>query len=511
MKTRIFMIIIVIVLSVSIITGLVCVRAVQDPDVLVVLGCSWVGVFCCSMSILLLYRRLGNSHRQLQKQMDNQVQQLSDLLKRTEDDMMRESEALADTRAEQARLVDQNNNYKHLISSLRSSVRSEHTRLVECCQLLEEMRARAEQSDRLKAAFLANINHELRTPLNGILGFSSYIGMPGLSDERRKQYVDIVNDQCRRFLESVNDIAYYSKLQVGDIDTAGTVFDLNSLIYNMQNMGSLWIREHKKDLQLNVEADIPSNSFVRGFENGFIKILSNLINNAIKYTRSGTITLSCKLDGGIVTFEVADTGIGFDMAKKDLIFGSFNQSDAKLSRNYEGAGIGLSICKSLARLMNGEIHADSQPGVGSRFWVKIPVQAASNKQELDVFARVDSMLKSMGPDGEVLVMAPFDEDFDFIQSFYRPFGIQVLRSHTSEQTQQLVSEHPNITTAFIDMYSSELQGVDAAAQIFSMNPQIRTIFISDLNLTDEQMAKANVYSGIILEKPLSSYMLGKVL
>ncbi len=236
---------------------------------------------------------------------------------------------------------------------------------------LEAAKTKAEESDHLKSAFLASMSHELRTPLNSIIGFTGILlqGMAGpLSDEQTKQ-LSMVKGSASHLLELINDILDISKIESGRIEVYDEAFKVDLLL--VMAVSSLRPFAEKKGLRLrhNIETDLPKlYSDKRRLE----QVLLNLINNAIKFTNEGEITINCYQKEGLLYIDVIDTGIG--IGKKDLetIFETFRQIDTGLDRVKEGSGLGLAISKKLVELLRGTITVVSEPGAGSTFTVALP-------------------------------------------------------------------------------------------------------------------------------------------
>ncbi len=237
---------------------------------------------------------------------------------------------------------------------------------------LEAARERAESADRLKSAFLATMSHELRTPLNSILGFTGTVllGMAGpLSAEQTKQ-LKMVQVSARHLLDLINDVLDISKIEAGQLEVRPSAFDLRASVERV--VSSVKLLLDKKALSIVVtlpDAPATMHSDQRRVE----QILLNLLNNAIKFTDAGRITLQVRIEGERVRMSVADTGIGMRPEDIDGLFQPFRQLDSGLQRQHEGTGLGLAICRRLATLLGGTIDVTSTFGAGSTFTVDLPM------------------------------------------------------------------------------------------------------------------------------------------
>jgi PAS domain S-box-containing protein len=249
-------------------------------------------------------------------------------------------------------------------------------RVAERTAELAVARDRAEAADRLKSAFLATMSHELRTPLNSIIGFTGIIlqELAGpLTGEQRKQ-LEMVRASARHLLALINDVLDISKIEAGQLEVARVPFDLRASLGKVAEL----VRPlaEKKGLVLRVTATLEIGTFTsdpRRVE----QILLNLLNNAVKFTERGSVTLSAAVEGGKVRLAVADTGIGIRPEDAARLFQPFRQVDTGLARQHEGTGLGLAICRRLAGLLGGEIAVASEPGQGSVFTVVLPMKGDS--------------------------------------------------------------------------------------------------------------------------------------
>jgi signal transduction histidine kinase len=240
---------------------------------------------------------------------------------------------------------------------------------------LLEAKEAAESADRLKSAFLATMSHELRTPLNSIIGFTGILlqGLPGpLNDEQRKQ-LGIVRDSARHLLALINDVLDISKIEAGQLEVVHETLDLRASIDKVA--GIIRPLAEKKGLTLTVET-APAIGRWTGDARRVEQILLNLLNNALKFTERGGITLRAVIEQHALRLAVSDTGIGIKPEDQDRIFLPFRQIDTGLSRRHEGTGLGLAICRRLAERMGGTIELHSEPGYGSVFTLVLPATGA---------------------------------------------------------------------------------------------------------------------------------------
>lgn len=240
--------------------------------------------------------------------------------------------------------------------------------------LYDELRVtkeRAEESNRLKTAFLHNISHEIRTPLNAIIGFSTILGQSELTSEVKKEYINIITQSNLQLLGIIEDIIDTSKIEAGQISISETETDLNRLLKNLY--GQYLVEAEQKGLEFHLITPFQEEPvWVVTDEKKVISILSNLLHNAFKFTHSGSIDMGCNLSHEGIEGYVSDTGIGIPAAEHIRIFDRFYQIEHASGKLYGGMGLGLSIAAAYVKALGGSIRLDSTPGKGSRFSFAIP-------------------------------------------------------------------------------------------------------------------------------------------
>lgn len=237
---------------------------------------------------------------------------------------------------------------------------------------LEKEKERAESADRLKSAFLATMSHELRTPLNSIIGFTGILlqEKPGQLNPEQKKQLGMVQNSARHLLSLINDVLDISKVESGQLKIFPEEFDIKPVIQKV--IENVKPAAAKKELMLHATIS-ESVRTINTDKLRFQQILINLVNNAIKFTENGFVRLDAKVEAGLLKIRVIDTGIGIPADQMDKLFKPFVQIDSGLTRKHEGTGLGLSICKKLAGLLHGEISVESDFGVGSTFFVTLPL------------------------------------------------------------------------------------------------------------------------------------------
>ena len=230
---------------------------------------------------------------------------------------------------------------------------------------------KAEESDKLKSAFLQNMSHEIRTPLNGIIGFSQLLKNDDLNQSEKEEFISMIDKSSKRLIELVNNMIEISLISTGQIEFNNKDICLNELLaelaYKFRNN-----HQSGKTKIINHLDEFSDWIFIKADEVKLTLALSNIIDNAFKFTKQGTIEIG-SIDGiDKVSIYIKDSGIGIDKSHHEKIFENFYQVETSLSRNFEGAGLGLSISKGLIELLNGKIWVESELGKGSIFWICLP-------------------------------------------------------------------------------------------------------------------------------------------
>ena len=242
---------------------------------------------------------------------------------------------------------------------------------------LEDARHSAEEANRMKSEFLANMSHELRTPLNGILGFAELLEME-LEDPAQREYAQAIRTSGDHLLALVTAILDLAKIEAGRMDFDLTTLDLPALLTEV--VGLQKGHAQAKNLALELLTDkLPDVVF--GDRMRLRQVLLNLINNALKFTTHGSVTVRASRVDDRVRIEVQDSGIGIKLVDQQLIFEKFRQSESSITRNHQGSGLGLTLAKELVEHMGGEIGVISTPGAGSTFYVLLPVGRSTQSDE----------------------------------------------------------------------------------------------------------------------------------
>lgn len=371
----------------------------------------------------------------------------------------------------------------------------------------EEMRIakeKAEESDKLKSAFLANMSHEIRTPLNAIVGFSSLLSVTE-DPEEKMEYVSIINNNNDLLLRLINDILDLSKIEAGTLDFVDSDVDVNSLFNEIEQ--SLRLKITSSDVKLLFEDRLP-NLIVHTDRNRLAQVVTNFLNNAIKFTEEGSITFGYRQqDDGRLYFYVKDTGCGMSEEGRQEVFHRF----VKLNSFVQGTGLGLSISETIIKKMEGEIGVDSVLGEGSTFWFKLPASiivsvGGEGAETKTAFQNI----VAKNTDALILVAAKDVNNYLLIQNHLKNCNLMHAED-SDEAIAMFMAYNPDIILIDLDSPDSEIEDHTAVEEIRKTNTTIPIIALKPYSFAEnEELLKQMGYSDYI-QKPIKPEQLKKVL
>jgi PAS domain S-box-containing protein len=373
----------------------------------------------------------------------------------------------------------------------------EYRRLNEELQLAK---AKAEESDKLKSSFLANMSHEIRTPMNAICGFSRLLERNNLDEKKRVEFIDIINANSQQLLGIINDIVDISKIESGQVKVVETEFDLNTLIDNIVNSVAPTI--NKRKVQLNITKRLPNTqSKIISDEVKLGQILTNLLVNAIKFTKEGNIEISYKLkDNETLEFKVSDTGIGIANENLSQIFERFLQVEGTSVDSRKGTGLGLPISKGFAELLGGSIWVESELGIGSTFGVTIPYVP---QKPTEVTTSGEGKASKSWAGKTILVVEDDEHTQYFIKEVLASSGVTTIFVDDGEKAVQACKEMNQIDLVLMDIKLPKMNGLEATRQIRRFNKNLPIIAQTAHAFTsDSENAKEAGCNGFIT-KPIN--------
>ena len=367
---------------------------------------------------------------------------------------------------------------------------------------LVKAKLKAEESDKLKSAFLANMSHEIRTPMNGIVGFSKLIASKNLSDEERKEYINIIKASSNRLMELINNILDISKLESGMMDVFYSQVDSNKLLKEIYNFYELNALNRNLEISLNIE-NFDDSFYVVTDHTKLYQILSYLVDNAIKFTLKGSVQLGCRLVGESVEFYIIDTGVGISEEFKPYLFERFMQEDVKLNRHHEGAGLGLAIVKGLSDLIGAKVTIESQKNVGTEVKVLLPFKQISLNNITKM--RPEPVMMMNWKESVILIAEDDEINYKYIDKLLsRIKGITTVRAHNGKEAVDIALNRPEISLILMDVKMPLLDGHSATQKIKTVKPELPIIAVTAFAMVKDKTLAINAGCDDYLSKPFEA-------
>lgn len=371
---------------------------------------------------------------------------------------------------------------------------------------LIKAKEKAEESNRLKTAFLSNMSHEIRTPMNGILGFLNLLKDVIIPTHEYREYIDLVNKNGKRLLDTVNDIIEIAKIEAGESEIQEDEINLSETINILHNKYTREAQEKNLVLILDENHDTNRLSILTDAAK-LDSILSNLIKNAIKFTESGEIHLGVFINNQKVYFYVKDTGPGIPEEYQEVIFNRFIQADMSYSRRHEGSGLGLSISKAYAELLGGKLWVDSKTREGSTFTFYIPLKQAKIQTEHPAF---ETEGENETLEGHKVLIAEDDYiSYKFLETVLSDYGIEIIHVSTGDAAIATLKKTPDVSLVLMDIKMPGMNGIEATRKIREINIQVPVIAQTALAVSNERRKALAAGCNDFITKPIDKNLLLK--
>jgi len=331
----------------------------------------------------------------------------------------------------------------------------------------------AEESDRLKSAFLANISHEIRTPMNGILGFSELLRTPDLPPDAMNRYIHIIEQSGARLLNIINNILDISKIEAGQMQVTLSDTNVNEQIEYIYSFFKPEVEQ--KGLQFLCKNTLPaSKAILKTDREKIYVILSNLVKNAIKYTNAGAIEfgVSTGSTNKTIEFYVKDTGAGIPEDRQEAIFERFIQADISDKKALQGAGLGLSIAKAYIEMLGGTIRVESEVGKGSAFYFTIPCNASQQEENVDDTILLAGEKSNQVSNLKILIGEDDEGSAILISMVVKNISRELINVCTGTEVVEVCRKTPDIDLVLLDIKMPEMNGYEASRQIRQFNKDV---------------------------------------
>jgi len=323
---------------------------------------------------------------------------------------------------------------------------------------------KAEESDRLKTEFINNMSHEIRTPMNGILGFSELLSNSNISELKQKQYITIIQSNSRQLMRIIDDILEISRLGTKQVKTFKNKVCINKLLQRQYEVFNIKAKEVPLYLK-NKLSDAESTIYTD--ETKLNKVISNLLENALKFTDTGFVEFGYevkeKKQSKYIEIYVKDTGIGIKQEKQEMIFHRFSQEEKYFSKNKGGLGLGLSIAKENTELIGGEISVKSEKGKGATFFIKIPYEKIAIKPKFILDDNIDATKNKKSDKYTFLIVEDEEVNFLYLDTLLNNIYKNSIRLHAKngEEAVEICKNNNNIDFVFMDLKMPVMNGFEA--------------------------------------------------
>ncbi|MEA3446194.1 MAG: PAS domain S-box protein [Bacteroidota bacterium] len=358
---------------------------------------------------------------------------------------------------------------------------------------LVKAREKAEESDRLKSAFLANISHEIRTPMNAILGFSELLCANDTTPKEKKYFQNNILSNGILLLQIINDIMDISRIETGVLKMHNENCNINNILKDIIINTRKTIVEKKKDLKIELQTPKENpNPNIFSDPMRFQQIFTNLIDNAEKFTKSGKIecgytTKEIEGSQSIINIYVRDTGIGIPRDKLEIIFDRFRQVDDSHNREYGGAGLGLSITQKLVEAMGGKIIVESSVGSGSVFSVTLPFVQKATPASTDKIKKSQNIIFDWSKN-LFLIVEDMPANYLFLEKMLKATSVQIIWARNGKDAIEKYDENKDIDLVIMDINLPEINGLDVTRYIRSKDKDIpviaQTAYVQEEDIKD---------------------------
>ncbi len=369
---------------------------------------------------------------------------------------------------------------------------------------------KADESNKLKSAFLANMSHEIRTPMNGILGFSQFLTKPQINSKQTQKYAKIIIKSGNHLLNIINDIIDVSRIESGYFTINESVINLNRLLKELYSFfHSIITEKNKKDVKLKINLPIADKySFIKTDSTRLKQILTNLINNAVKFTETGSIEYGYIIENNKLTFHIKDTGIGIHKDKQKVIFERFNQASDTTEKLYGGTGLGLTISKACVEMLGGDIWLKSKYNKGSEFYFTIPYKTANIDKHIEVKDTTEIIDLNQT---RILIVEDDYINYTLLSEILLPYNIDIVHTENAEEAIEIIKLDDTIKLVLMDIQLPGKDGNYATKEIKKLKPEIPVVVQSAFAFEKEKEISIKAGCDDYLVKPVNIEDLNEII
>jgi signal transduction histidine kinase len=356
---------------------------------------------------------------------------------------------------------------------------------------------KAIESDKLKTAFLQNISHEIRTPMNSIVGFSELLKDKNLSEPEKDQYLEMISKSSDQLLNIVNEVLDISLIETGNLSVNLKRVQLNNLIKEIYLSYKPLIN---KEISFTMSTGLSDSlSLILTDVIKIRQIISNLLNNAIKFTDKGHIGFGYILADNDLQFFIEDTGIGIAADFHEKVFERFLKAGIDDQKLYEGVGLGLAICKGNVDLLKGKIWMESELGKGSTFFFTIPYKPVYEEEPVVLKNKDIGILNNM----TILVAEDDDINYLYIKEIFKGTGAELLHALNGKDAVEMCQNNDRIGIVLIDIKMPVMNGYEAIKKIREFRPDLPIVAQTAYALSNEMLKAFNAGSNDYISKPFT--------
>lgn len=365
---------------------------------------------------------------------------------------------------------------------------------------LIKAKVKAEESDRLKTAFLQNMSHEVRTPLNSIVGFSQLISEPGQTPSEIKTFSEIILESSDKLIRIITDVIEISKIQAKqtglDLSRFDVVETLTGIVKEYKEIA------HRKNISLILNQDIETDkSFIISDISKLEKIFTHLIDNAIKFTHQGSVKIDSKIEKGNLHFSVLDTGIGIPDELQRTIFEPFRQLESRISLDYGGNGLGLAIVKAYVALLHGSLYLKSEKNKGTKFTISVPISKTEIQTTADATGEATPEVHEELIVKTVLIAEDEYGNYRYLYELLHSDTLKILHAINGREAIEICKNNDDISLVLMDIKMPLMDGKSAAKAIREFRPNLPIIAQTAYALESERSNYLKIFDDLIA-KPI---------